>query len=53
MKIFKSGVFEVEVLVLATELSDETGFVGLAECEINAGLESEDVNHCDFCNLTL
>jgi hypothetical protein len=43
----------VLVVVLATELSDETGFMGLAEGEIECGVEGEDVYHIKICNLIL
>ncbi len=52
-EVLQSGVVEVLVVVLATELSDETGFMGLAEGEIECGVEGEDVYHIKICNLIL
>ena len=49
----EDGILEVLVLVLSGELSDETGFSRLAECEIGRWLQWEDVEHFIFCNLTL
>ncbi len=51
--VLESGVIEVLIVVLATELSDETGFLGLAEGEIKCGVEGEDVYHIEICNLIL